>query len=276
MRHLLLTIFLGYPVQHPATAVVVEIHINIRQRNTVGVQEAFEKQVVFNRVYLCDSQAISHRRTCSRTTSRTYRYIEFFASGLDKILHNEEVPRETHGLHNMEFELDSFARFLVENLAISSVRSFQSQFLEVVCFELDSVQFIVTTQFIDFGMGLIFTQDYIAVFVLRKLVEQIFFRILLSIPLFGSKIFGNFEVRHNGGMVDAIEFNLVANIRCIGQSFRHISKQFVHLGFGLEPLLLGIKHTVRVVQVSTGTQTNQAVVSFSILFVDEVHIVCTN
>ena len=276
MRHLLLSVFLGYPVQDPTAAIIVEVHINIGQRNTVGVQETFEKQVVFNRVYLRDSQAISYSRSCRRTTSRSDRDIEFLAGRPNKVLHNEEVSRETHGFHNMQFELDTFARFLVQYITVSFSGSFQSQLLQVIGLQLDTIQFIIPTQFINFSMCLILTQDYIAVFVLRKFVEQVFFRILLSIPLFGTEIFGNFEVRHNGSMVDAVKFHLVADSSGVGQSFGNIGKQFVHLGFGLEPFLLGIKHTVGVVQVLACTQTNQAVVCLGIFFVYKVDIVCTD
>ena len=72
VRHLLLTVFLSHPAQHLSASVVIEVHINIGQGDTVGVQETLEQQVIFNRVDLCDTETVGHRRTGSRTTARAY------------------------------------------------------------------------------------------------------------------------------------------------------------------------------------------------------------
>lgn len=71
VRHLFLSILLRYPVQHATTSVIIEVHINIRQRDTVRIQETLEQQVVLNRVNLRNTQAVSYRRTRRRTTSRS-------------------------------------------------------------------------------------------------------------------------------------------------------------------------------------------------------------
>ena len=42
MRHFFGSVFFGYPLQYPPTTVVVEVHIDIGQGNTVGIKEAFE------------------------------------------------------------------------------------------------------------------------------------------------------------------------------------------------------------------------------------------
>ena len=77
-------------------------------------------------------------------------------------------------------------------------------------------------------------------------------------------------------MVDAIELHLVAYIYRVRQSFGYIGKKFIHLRLGLHPLLLGVKHTLGVIQVLTRTQTYQAVVRFGILFIHKMHIVGTH
>ena len=59
--HLLLAILLGHPAEHLAAAIVVEIHVDIRQGDTVGVKEALKQQVVLDRVDFGDAQAVSHR-----------------------------------------------------------------------------------------------------------------------------------------------------------------------------------------------------------------------
>ncbi len=56
MRHLLLTILFRYPAQYFTASVIIEVHINIRQGNTVRIQETLEQQVVLDRVYLGNAQ----------------------------------------------------------------------------------------------------------------------------------------------------------------------------------------------------------------------------
>ena len=101
VRHLLLAVFLRHPVQHAAAAVVVEVHVDIGERNTVGVQETLEQQVVGDGVDLRDAETVGHGRTCGRATARSHRNVQFFACGADKVLHDEEVAWETHRLHNV-------------------------------------------------------------------------------------------------------------------------------------------------------------------------------
>ena len=77
-------------------------------------------------------------------------------------------------------------------------------------------------------------------------------------------------------MVDGVSFNLVANFASVSQSFGQIREHLVHLSPCFKPLLLGVEHTLRVVQVFTRSQTNQSVVSFGIFFVHKVTVVGTN
>ena len=60
----LVTVLIHYPAQHLASAVVIEVGIDIRQVHTVWVQETLKQQVVLQRVDLGDSQAICHYGTC--------------------------------------------------------------------------------------------------------------------------------------------------------------------------------------------------------------------
>ena len=113
-------------------------------------------------------------------------------------------------------------------------------------------------------------------FILSKFVKQVFFRKLRPIPFFRSKIFGNSKSRHDRCMIDGVIFYLVKNLQCIAQRFGHVSKEFVHLFACLHPFLLGIKHTSRIIQVLTSTQTDQTVVRFRILFIYKVNIIRTN
>ena len=53
------------PAQHIRTTLVIEIHVDIRQGDTVRIEEPFEQQIVFERVYVGDAQAVGHHGTRS-------------------------------------------------------------------------------------------------------------------------------------------------------------------------------------------------------------------
>ena len=77
-------------------------------------------------------------------------------------------------------------------------------------------------------------------------------------------------------MIDRVIFYLVKNLQCIAQCFRHVSEEFIHLFACFHPFLFGIKHTGRIIQILTGTQTDQTVVRFRILFIYKVNVIRTN
>ena len=61
MRHTVCSIFIRYPTKHGRTAVIIEIGIDIRKGNTIGIEETFEQQIIFDRVDTRNSKTISHR-----------------------------------------------------------------------------------------------------------------------------------------------------------------------------------------------------------------------
>ena len=74
-------------------------------------------------------------------------------------------------------------------------------------------------------------------------------------------------------MVDAVDFHLIQYFEGIGQCLGDIREHIVHFLTGLEPLLLGIAHTVRIVQVLTGGNTEQVVVRLGSLLILKVAVV---
>ena len=139
MSHTFRTIFLRYPAKNFATSVIIKVGINIRQRDTVRIQETLEQQIVFNRVDLGNSQTISYSRTGSRTTARSYRNAQFFPGSPDKILYNQEVTRETHRLHDMQLEVQTFLDFVRQWITIAGLCSFIRQLGQIISFQLDTV-----------------------------------------------------------------------------------------------------------------------------------------
>ena len=112
VRNLVVSVFVLNPFEHFAASVVVEVGIDIRERNTVRVKESFEKQVVLDWVNLGNSQAIGYNRSGCRTTSRAYHNAKFVTCRVDEILHNKEVTGEAHGLHDVQFELHTLVNFV--------------------------------------------------------------------------------------------------------------------------------------------------------------------
>ena len=56
--------------QYVGAAVLIEVDVDIGQRDTLGVEETLEQQVVFQRVDIGDLQAVGDHRTRGRTTAR--------------------------------------------------------------------------------------------------------------------------------------------------------------------------------------------------------------
>ncbi len=101
MGHVVFAIFLRDVVEHVGTSIVVEIHVDIGERDTVGVKETFEKEVIFDRVDLRDAETVGHDASGRRTTTRTYAHSELLAGYVDEVLHDEEVAGKTHRLHDI-------------------------------------------------------------------------------------------------------------------------------------------------------------------------------
>ena len=122
-------------MEHIATPVVIEIDIDIREGDTVGIQETLKKEVVFNRVDFGDFEAIGYRRTCRGATTGTHRHAHV-ARCLDEVLHNEEVARETHVFDGCKLEIEAFAVFLVD-FAPYFLRAFIHKVAQIVVIVLE-------------------------------------------------------------------------------------------------------------------------------------------
>ena len=268
-----LPVFVFHPFEHTRSTVVVEVGIDIGQRNTVGIEETLKQQVVLHWVDFGNTKAISHNRTGSRATSRTHHNAKFRLGGIDKVLHNQEVTREPHGFHDVKFKSYAVVHFLVERRWVKSIGAFVSEFCQIVGFKFYSEQLVVATEFGYFFFAFFLRQLIFTVFVAGKLLKQIFGGEFFS-PLFlGAEILGYGEERHNRVVLDVVEFHLIEYLQCVAERFGYIGKDGVHFSRSLKPLLLGIKHTLWVVEFPTSRKAYQVVVCFGVVFVDEVNIV---
>ena len=228
-----MAVLVHHPFQHLAAAVVVEVGINIRQRDTVRIQETLEQQVILQRVNLRDTQTVGHHRTGSRATARTYPDIQLVAGGIDEVLHDEEVAREAHRLHDMKFEANavqhlgsppfcprggynSFAGSYRSPLggrrgghSIAPIRPLIRQLRQVVGLELDAVDLVVAAKLLDFLLTLLTRQRVLAVLVGGELSVEVFLRELLAPLLLGAERLGNGEERHNRVVIQRVDFHLI-------------------------------------------------------------------
>ena len=273
---LLLAVLLRHPVEHATAAVVVEIDVDIGQRDTVGIQETLEQQVVGDRVDLRDPQAVGHGRTGRRTAARADRHVQLLACGADEVLHDEEVTRKTHRLHNVQLEIEPLLLFVGKLLAVTLARTVHRQLAQVIGLQLDAVELVVSAQFFDLLAGLLLAEHDVAVLVLRELVEEVFLRKTLPVALLGSELGRNFEGRHDGGVVDGIGLDLFADFDRRSHRFGYVAEDRRHLLAGFEPLLLGVEHSLGIVEVLAGREADQPVVRLGVVFVHKVHVVGTD
>ena len=273
VRHLVVAVLVLHPLQYFTTTIIVEVGIDIREGDTVGVKKTLEQQVVLYRVYLGDAKTISHHRTGSRSTARPHHHAELVASRVDEVLHNEEVARETHGLHNVQLKLDALVHLVRQRVAVELLCSVVGKLSKIVGLKLYSVELFQSAELLNLLLGFLVRHNLVAVLVGCKLAEQLFGRYALACLFLRTKLFGYGEERHDRRMVDGIELHLVQYLKSVAQSLGHIREDSVHLLARLEPLLLRVEHAVRVVEVLSGGKTQQVVVRLGIVLVDKVAVV---
>ena len=180
MRTVLMTILIHYPPQHLSSTIIIEVGINIRKVDTVRIQETFKQQIVLQWVYLCDTQAVSHYRTCCRTTSWSYNNPQFLTCSTNEVRHNQEVARETHCLHDVQLKVDVLIHILRQRVAISFLGTFVCQVLQILRLKLDAVYLIISTQTVDDFLSFLWWKLILSIFIGSKLLEQVFLGNLLS------------------------------------------------------------------------------------------------
>ena len=202
-------VFVHHPLQHPFATIVIEVGINIREIDTVGVQETLKQQVVLQWVDSGDAQAICHGRTCRRTTARTYNHAQFFTGSVDEVRHDKEVTRETHGFHHMEFEINLLQHVFGNRVAIKAFRTIVSQLFKIFSLEFDAINLVESTKRFNLFHAFLARQCVVAFLVGRKLLQQVFLGVLFPDVVFGAKVGRNREVRHDWSVLNAIDLYFV-------------------------------------------------------------------
>ncbi len=118
MRTILVSILIHNPAKHLSSSIIIKISIDIRQIDTIRIQETFKQQIILQRIYFGNSKTISYHRTCCRTTARPYHNPKIISSCIDEILNNKEISRKSHCLHDMQLKINMFADILRNRITI--------------------------------------------------------------------------------------------------------------------------------------------------------------
>ena len=177
----------------------------------------------------------------------------------------------------MQLETQTLDHLVRQRIAITLLGALHGQVSQIVGLELDAIEFIVTAQLFDLLASLFIAHDHLTILIARKLLKKFLFADAGTVLLLGTEIGRNGKVRHDRGVVNRVGLHLIADLQRIGHRLRiGRAKDGLHLGRCLHPLLLGVEHTFRVVQILTRREADQAVVCLGMLLIDKVDIVRTN
>ena len=109
---------------------VLEIHVDIRHRDTVGIEETLEQEVVLDRVEIGDLQAIGDDGTRRGAAPGSHEGPHRARCG-DVVLHYQEVVREAHAADGLELEVETLGLLVRERLAVALVRTLVAKVAEV-------------------------------------------------------------------------------------------------------------------------------------------------
>ena len=101
LGYMVVAIFFADIFHHLTPPRVAEVHVDIRHRHTLRVQEPLEVQIVLHGVDVRDLQAVRHHRSGRAAAPWSHRYSP--ALGVPhKVRHNEEIVRKAHFLDHIQ------------------------------------------------------------------------------------------------------------------------------------------------------------------------------
>ena len=95
LGHALAAVALRNVLDHAVPAFHAEIDVEVRHGYALGVQEALEQQVVFERVEVGDSEHEGDQRARAGAATGTHRY-PMFLGPANEVRDDQEVSREAH------------------------------------------------------------------------------------------------------------------------------------------------------------------------------------
>ena len=131
LGHMVATVLLCRVANHVISIARVEVHVDIWHAYARWVEEPFKQKVVLQWVELCNAQAIRHRTSGSRTTTRTNTNAFIFRV-LDEVPHNEEVRAKAHLLDDTKFEGNTFNNIGGKVLTPAHFRAFPCEVFQIL------------------------------------------------------------------------------------------------------------------------------------------------
>ena len=126
------TISFGNVIDDFATFHIAKIDIDIRHRNTFGIQESLKEELIFERIDIADTQQVRNDTACRRTTSRAD--CDIMLSGiLDKIPHDQEITGEPHLINDAQFIFQSRRHLGRRLLSVSPSDAVFAKMFQILC-----------------------------------------------------------------------------------------------------------------------------------------------
>ena len=104
----------GYVFNHFIAPVHAEVHVEIRQRYPIRIQETLEQQFMINGVQVSNAQNISNQGSSAGAPSRAYRYTLLFCP-VDEVGNNKKISREPHVDNNVKLHVQALPVLLQVN-----------------------------------------------------------------------------------------------------------------------------------------------------------------
>ena len=111
VRHMVRAVLLRHELKHLAAPRVVEVHVDIGHRDSVGVKKPLEQQVVLYRVDVRDAKRVGNGRASRRTAPRPHPHAHL-ARIRDVVVYDEEVAGEAHRLYDAKLEINTLLDIL--------------------------------------------------------------------------------------------------------------------------------------------------------------------
>ena len=242
MRHVVLPVLLRHVLQHLAASGIVEVHVDIRHGDAVGIEESLEQKVELERVDIRDAERIGDGRAGCGAASRPHPHAHI-ARGLDVVVHDEEVAGKSHLADRVQLELDALPLLVRQLLARpASLRALPYEVVQVVGLELDAL--------------------------LRGILERVVLRVRLA-----AELRRNGELRHDGLGVELVFLHLLGDGERVREELGMLGEDRRHLVGRLEPLLARVDEARAVRELFLRRKAEENVVRVVVVRVEEVHVV---
>ena len=103
-----------YVVEDVVPAVVGEVHVDVRHRDTLRIEEPLEEEIVLDRVEVRDAGEVGDERSRGRSAAGTDDDAVLLGP-VHEVLHDEEVRRETGRVDDAELVVEARALFLADD-----------------------------------------------------------------------------------------------------------------------------------------------------------------